>query len=185
MKHETSDEAWQAYRQKLWQTLCKTVTETNQKIEQNSTGFSGAGYSLYMEIASAVDRYCETRRAVEPQVPELDPKSWGIWGANLLDDPSSDTEDRIVEYDLVSKTIDIVDHARLHYTRADPYYIKFDSIDTVEDFIDWIRHLAQKSWCTPEHLSMLANRYEFLVRNGYLSNRWTTKGGATTDKSES
>ena len=175
MNHESSDDAWQAYEDKLFASLCKTVTETNQSLGENQTGFSGPGYSLYAEVALAVRRYCEARRATAPQVPKLDPKAWGIWAANLMDDPSVGVEDRIVDYDLVSKTIDIVDHARVHYTKDDPYYIKFDSIDTVEDFIDWIRQLAKKEWCTAEHLSMLGDRYEFLVRNGYLSNRWTTK----------
>jgi len=89
MKHDTSDEAWRAYRRKLWQTLCKIVTETNQKIEENPTGFSGDGYSLYNEIELAVDQYCAKRRAVEPRVPELDPDSWGIWGGATTDKSES------------------------------------------------------------------------------------------------
>lgn len=179
MKHGQSDDAWNSYRHAIWSELCETVNHLPHQTQSGKeTGFSGPGYSLYDEMSAAVKRYCENRRAGDQSVPQLKSDLPGISAYRLLENPSLLTDQPIVTIDMETRTIDLVDVARTLYTESDPYWIGFDRLGSVEEFIDWLRHLAEKDWCTPQHLSEFAKRYQFLVRNGVVPDGFTSKGPA-------
>lgn len=56
----------------------------------------------------------------------------------------------LVSFDPVHKTIDLHTEAR-----SQPYWIKWDRIDSEAKLVRWIYHLLEKPWFTKEHLLML------------------------------
>lgn len=93
-----------------------------------------------------------------------------------MNDASAVDRQHVVKLDMESRTVDFVDVERSLYTDDDPYWIGFDRLNSVEDFMEWLRHIGRKKWCTVQHLTNFATRYEFLVRNGEVSEAFFSKG---------
>lgn len=173
MKHNKGHEAWDAYRKAMFANLCVSIASLHHEDQDgNETGFSGAGYSLYRSIQSAVDEYCKERQAVEPVVPTIKDPDACVSCARLAENPAISMYDHLVEIDMEARTIDLVDAARVLYTKEDPYFIPFDQLRSVLELFSWIQHLNCRDWFTKEHADQLLARYEFLVRNEVLPCRF-------------
>lgn len=57
-----------------------------------------------------------------------------------------------IRIDFVSETIDIFGGSS-HYTEEEPYYIRFDKVNTVIELANWMAHLSFKSWWGGENFA--------------------------------
>jgi hypothetical protein len=63
--------------------------------------------------------------------------------------------DQLVTVDRKNQTIDLLDPVDGTRTDDDPYWIRFDRIDTPEKVLGWLVHLHEKTWFTVEHMRLL------------------------------
>lgn len=80
---------------------------------------------------------------------------------------------QLVWVDTTTKTVDIIDlpNGRGIYDRENPYFIRFEQLDSVCAFMRWLRHLAEKGWFTGMHVEQFSQCYELLLRNEIVPQR--------------
>ena len=84
-----------------------------------------------------------------------------------VSDIVDESENRLalVTIDMENKTIDFIG---AWYTKEEPYWIPFSELQSVIQYLEWVRHIGDKEWITTDHLVVFAHRYMFLVRNEIL-----------------
>lgn len=76
-------------------------------------------------------------------------------------------ESKLVSVNTQSKTIDFIDLAngRGTYDKQNPYFIRFNQLDSVCAFLWWLRHMCEKDWFTTAHVEQFSKCYESIMRN--------------------
>lgn len=67
-----------------------------------------------------------------------------------------------IEINQKTKTIDIWGtdkFSRNAYTQDSPYYFSFESFNTLKKLSDWVTHMEEKNWWTPELAKELIQAY--------------------------
>jgi hypothetical protein len=108
-----------------------------------------------MDLSTPEKRH-ELREAYYVALKALEEKDDGLRGFNLGEYLKLPPRPPWVTWDEKNETFDV----DTEMGTLEPYWIDLERCDTPEKLLEWIGHLAEKTWCTTEHIRDLIDCVE-------------------------